>query len=148
MTDLTPEFLAQIRKDAEAAKGPYPWWVRGQHVHDMPPKEPHNWPSGPALLCCLADKTLAHRKPIEAAQHIANTNPRTTLALLDEIERLREEIVDRLRGAPDKKMFNYRTRLQVLAVLAKDAFEKKTSEAGERFLEALRQHQEIFDDRD
>jgi hypothetical protein len=44
--------------------------------------------------------------------------------------------------------FNYKTRLQILAILLKDAIEKDTPEAIKKFEDVLHEHSQIFTDRD
>ncbi len=71
-------------------------------------------------------------------------------AMIEEMFSLRAQVM-RLEMRPEperKKHFNFKTRLQILAIMLKDAIEKGTPEAEERFMENLRQHQEIFHDRD
>lgn len=70
--------------------------------------------------------------------------------MIEEIFSLRAQVMQfEMRPEPErKKHFNFKTRLQILALLMQDAVRKGTPEAEERFKKALHEHQEIFTDRD
>lgn len=87
MTDLTPKRLQELRRIAEAAT-PGPWWVDGWEARTKDGDRfiasiaPAFQGASPDASCWEVDANI---------QHIAAFDPTTTLALLDEIERLRRE---------------------------------------------------------
>src|SRR5690606_34815007 len=88
MTDLTHKRLQELRRIAEAAT-PGPWWADGWEARTK---------DGDLFIASIAPAFKGARPDASSCweldaniRHIAAFNPTTTLALLDEIERLRRE---------------------------------------------------------
>lgn len=85
--EITPELLAELKERAEAAT-PGPW-----KVHTLEVQNPCSVLTRTASWIVLSDGEnlpLADRKGVSNNRHIAAANPATVLALVAEIERLKQ----------------------------------------------------------
>ena len=137
-TELNPEKLAKLRELAAAAT-PGPWVADEECVvHPRPDIVLASWLTKEASVVVAECGGVAFDPPRPAdASYIAAANPATVLALLDEIERLREALEriakptygTELTDTDEERAKHYWTLLQVMQHIARKALDAAKEQA-------------------